>query len=437
MGSKSMFVTDTTDGISHIMAIKNMSAMSQKFNIRYEKVTDITGTTSAFAILQQFYLNRGNTVLFPIFSKIAATYERYKVNVLKFHFATSALSASGSNVSNGRLLMATSFDVDAGTFTTKNQMENYGRAESFAPFTPLVTLDVLEEHRRRKGTDFSLNEYWVNGSANQLSPVTGIGKLYDIGNFQLAGNGNIDSTSQLGELWVEFAFEMIDTIQDTPLGDVVLAAKYTTVPVSTVSRFLTGVQQAGSNMSLVLAANTITLPFAGNFFVFLRFSAATSYTDTNAMTAGTNGTLLSILAVNGVVDTATGATAGIGSGGITMVMGYFVSCTAPNVVLTYAGTPTIVGTTAADVFVCQVPSDIITFFKKGNELSRIDKLETLLGKMLKIKDDEWDRDWQCRSYDMRKPEIPSRLGSPPGGGRAIEDDAKSVSSQGRYFGLGK
>jgi len=386
-----------TDGISRMMSLKNNSNPVQPFNVRWEKIVDITGTTSAFAILQQFFLNPGNTVLFPIFSKEAATYEQYRVNVMRFHFVTSALSASGTNVSNGRLLMATNFDPDQGNFTTKNQMENYTRAESFAPFTDHVIHDVLEVSRKRKGDDFAVKNFYVNGSANQLTPVTGQAKFYDFGNFQFAGNGNIDATSQLGELWVEYSFTMINPLQETPLGDAIVMAKYLTTPVTAASRFLSGVQQAGSNMSLILAANTITIPVAGEFFCSLHFSAATSYTDVNVVSVSAGGTLLSILASNGVADNV--AQSGDGSGSVSLTTTFFVSCIVPNVVITYAGTPTIAGTTRADLTVVQVPSDVITALKT-DELSRLANLESMVKKLT------LSRRWSESDFDEKEPECP-------------------------------
>jgi hypothetical protein len=413
-----MNMVTSSDGLNQSMTMTNNSSIEEQFKIRFEKVTDLIGTTSSFALLTngQYYLNPGNTVLFPIFSKIAVTYEQYRVNVLRFHYVTQSYTASGTNVGAGRIIMATDFDPDAANFVTKSQMENYEKSVAFEPYARHVVHDVLAAKSARK--DLPLKSYFVSGSANQLSPVTGQAKFYDLGNFQVAGSGTVDATSIIGELWVEYSFTMIRPIQEVPLGDAILAAHYIVTPVTASSRFLSGVQQVGSNMSLTLAANTITIPIAGNFFVTYNASAATSFTDANNLSVGAGGTLLTVLCSVGVADNYTG-TGSAGSGGTLAIWNFVVSCTVPGVVITFPGTPTIVGATKADIWCMQIPSDIITVFAKQKECDRIDRLEKMMRNLVLT-----NEDWSCHSYDKLKPEIPMR---------SIEPDQKSQSSQSRFF----
>jgi len=319
-------------------------------------------------------------------------------------------------------MMATDFDPDASNFSTKNQMENYEKCVAFEPYARHVVHDVIEAASSRKFSrgmgmeDLQMKNYFVNGSANQLAPITNGAKFYDVGNFQVGGSSTVDGTSTIGELWVEYSFTMIRPIQDVPLGDTILTAHYLTTPVTATSRFLTSAQQTGSNLTVTFAANTMTLPYAGNFFIFMNFSAATSYTDANAFTAGTNGTLLSVWCNAGVADGASPSP--VGSGTNNLVGMYLVSCTAPGVIMTYAGTPTIVGATRADIWVTQVPSDIVTFFTKKNELSRLDKIEHMLAK-LTCRDDWRDSKLELDYCNSRVPPIPSRF---------QDEDTKSQSS---------
>jgi len=388
LGGSPLGMRVSSDGLNQSLTMTNNSRIEEKFQVRFEKVTDLVGTTSAFALLTngQYYINPGNSVLFPIFSKIATTYEQYRVNRLRFHYVTQCYTASGTNVGAGRVMMATNFDPDAGSFTTKTQMENYEKCVAFEPYARHVVHDVMEAHRSRM-VNTSVNNYYVSGSANVLTPVTGQAKFYDLGNFQVGGAGMVDATSIIGELWVEYSFTMIRPVQESPIGDSIAAAHYTTVPVTATSRFGTGAQQTGSNLNLTLGANTITLPFAGNFLVVFRASAATSYTDANSISAGTGGSLLAIW--NG------GASQGIsfiGSGTTAAVLATVVACTAPGVVLTVAGTPTIVGAVLGDLWVCQVPSDIVTLLSPLERLKRrVDELAREFGQAPDL-DPEWGKD---------------------------------------------
>jgi len=388
-----------SDGINKSMVMQNSSTIEDTFQIRMEKVVDIIGSTSAFSLIQSYYLNPGNTVLFPIFSQIAATYEQYRINRLRFHFVTQAYTASGSAVGSGRLIMTTSFDPDDANFTTKNQMENYEGSDPFPPFTPHVIHDVIEKRKKRKigGTsDLPLNNYFVYSSANSETPVTGAGKFYDPGNFQFAACATVDGTSTLGELYVEYGFTMIRPKQQVPLGQNIIAAKYAFTPVSTTSHFGTPVQRSQSTLALTFTANAFTIPVNGTFLCLFVGYGATSWTDASTISAGTGGSLLQVWNA----DTVTGF--GAGSGGTTWAAGQWVNVTGGSCVVTYSASPTIVGAATADMVVVQVPSGIVTLAMKEQKTEdRVAILENQLRKLLADKNG-WDTeeskdDWHCRN----------------------------------------
>jgi len=77
---------------------------------------------------------------------------------------------------------------------------------------------------------------------------------------------------------------------------------------------------------------------------------------------------------------------------------FIVSCTAANVVLTWAGTPTIVGNAFLDLVVTQVPASIITLLSEGSRLERLEKLI----KQLTLS----QGDWGNSDFDEKEPELP-------------------------------
>lgn len=199
-----------TDGINSSRVVTNRSTIEDTFQVRREKIGNISGT-AAFTVAQSLYINPGNSVLFPIFSQIAATYEEYRINKLEFTFETDAYTATNGTASAGKVILATNFDPDDAQFSSDTQMENYVGSVKGPPYAPIIAHNVLMAGRGRQvggRGDFSLNNYFVYPSANSLGPGTDNAKFYDAGLFQLATSGNA-VTTEIGELYVTYSFTMI------------------------------------------------------------------------------------------------------------------------------------------------------------------------------------------------------------------------------------
>jgi hypothetical protein len=266
-------VSLVSDGVNSGSVWKNSSAESVTFPICREKISDITTTSTAFVIQNSLYLNPGNTSLFPIFSLIAANYEQFRCNHLRFYFRTEAYMASGTVVSAGLVGMATNFDPDDAAFTEMTQLENYAHSESGAPFTGVFCHDVIAHRRKRakysNDPSMALKSYYVYSSANQAAPSTSTSKFYDLGLFQQACSGC--QTGILGELWVEYGFTMINRKQQTPLGQSLLTAHYKDTGTDCTAAAPFGapsmVSQAGSNIGLTFTSTTFVLPVVYGRFV--------------------------------------------------------------------------------------------------------------------------------------------------------------------------
>jgi len=286
-----------TDGISSSRVYTNTSSLEDHFSRRREKIADISGSTSAFLLQQQLYINPGNSVLFPIFSQIAAVYEEYRVHHLRFTLETEAYTASGTAQSAGIACMATNFDPDDSVFSNLTQMENYYGSVKGPPYATKMVHDVIASHRGRKGGnrqsgDLSLNNYFVYSSGNSAAPSNSTSKFYDIGLFLLAV-ANMVGTGIIGELYVEYEFTMIRPKQQTPLGQNLLYAHVVEGPAVTAaasgSAFLGttgGILRAGSTLPTVSTKNTFTLPVAGVFLV--NYSWGGSVAATATFTPGSN-----------------------------------------------------------------------------------------------------------------------------------------------------
>jgi len=169
-----------------------------------EKVADITAT-SGFTN-QTYYINPGNSLLFPIFSASAVNYETYipRGQVMGFHFLTQSFVSTGQESSAGSVTMVVNYDPTDPPFTDQNQMEDYVGMVKGPPFTSFSLNIPIKKLRSSE----SVKAYFVNPSNNTAAYSTDSPKFYDYGTFQIATNNNTN-TGVIGSLYVEYEFEMI------------------------------------------------------------------------------------------------------------------------------------------------------------------------------------------------------------------------------------
>lgn len=86
-------MSSVSDGLNTGMVWKNSNQVRDHFNRRFEKVADLISPGAAFTILQSLFLNPGNSVLFPVFSQIASTYEEYICHLLRFWYRGESYTA--------------------------------------------------------------------------------------------------------------------------------------------------------------------------------------------------------------------------------------------------------------------------------------------------------------------------------------------------------
>jgi len=350
-----------TDGISIMKTIHNASVIEDTFSVRREKVSDIIGTTATtLNVNLALYINPGNSVLFPIFSQIAATYEQFRVNECIFSYETEAYAASGTAVSAGKVILATNYDPADSQFSTATQMENYFNSDRGAPYCEIVHDVLLGDHALK---DEPLKTYFVNSSANLIAPTsdTTNNKFYDLGLFQLACQGNASATAEIGELYVTYSFTMIRPKQQTPTGQNLPSSHYTGAVQTTANAFVGTTKQAGSNLNLTVASNVITFSTPGRFFVVYTATATTSTIAPPTYGAGVTQAILA-----GRYSAAGGVFSGQGTADITM--SFFVDVNS-TVAATLTWSAVIVGGLLWDLVVSQVPGALAL------KLSPVDLLE--------------------------------------------------------------
>lgn len=159
--------------------------------IHSEYIGDILGSTSAFDVPLSVAINPGNSQSFPWLSKLATRFESYVFDKLDFRFETTASTAT-----TGYVAMIPDYDpMDAGP-ASKQDAFQYESAIKVAPWQSCLCHSLKSNLHKRK-------TYFVRGTVVPEDVA-----LYDTGNLFVCVGGN-PSTSQIGELWVDYAVHLM------------------------------------------------------------------------------------------------------------------------------------------------------------------------------------------------------------------------------------
>lgn len=168
-----------------------------------EYVADViagVGTPTGFDLIA-LAINPGQAATFPWLSKVAANYESYQFDLLKFCYETEAPTSLG-----GTLIMTLDYDASDSAPTTKQQAMAYRSAVRSAPWSPCEHLSLMEDLRKSK----------TNFVRPGPQPINTDIKTYDIGNLFLISQGVTTPAAAMGELYVEYSVRLM-----TPVYDVV------------------------------------------------------------------------------------------------------------------------------------------------------------------------------------------------------------------------
>lgn len=376
-----------SDGLNRALQMHNNSSIIDHFPRRMEKVTDLAFTNTLFNNQYQYYLNPGNTELFPIFSRVAAVYEQFRCNFLRFHYVTEAYTASGSNVSAGKLIMATNVDPEDPKFLSATQMENYTGSDRTVPFSS-ITHDPLSTMRKLKNkqgrSHMPLNEYFVYPSGNLPAPVNTSAKFYDMGLFQLASSGlpSAATNIEIGELYVEYQFDMIRPRDVSSVGAGLLACHIREYPGATASSANPfgsgghGVLATGSNIQPLTSVSggfgTVAWPEAGNFLVLISVVGSVSSDLTFTNVSSTYGNVVPSVFQNdnnsfsNTTHTGTGAS-------MAFVYTNFDSSGLGGFKFSLPG----MGSGTLDIFISQLPQTIFSIPKQVGDVKESEKVQVL------------------------------------------------------------
>jgi len=208
-----------------------------------EFIGDVTGSV-AFTNTP-YFINPGNSALFPWLSLCAAQFEEYQLLGMIVEFkSTSAVALNSTNTALGTVILATDYDTYDFAFTSKQQMEAYQFSTSAAP--SLSQIHPIECDPKKN----VLQNLFIRSGA-----PSGDQRFYDVGVFQLATVG-MQAASVIGELWVSYQVKFMKPKLPTPLGQNLCCAHYKSGSMPTVVDWRLLIKQAGSTCDLTWGAPT-------------------------------------------------------------------------------------------------------------------------------------------------------------------------------------
>jgi len=206
--SDSMVLKD--DQVPQFKAHGNRTTIAHR-----EYITDIIApTVPANFSATPYVVNAGQPATFPWLASLAARFQKYRFRGLVFEFKTLSADYS-TGAALGSVILATNYNTNDATFSSKISMENSAFAVSCKPSQSM--LHPLE-------CDPSLDSPWKY-TRDGINPVSAP-QLYDVANVYVATQGlTAPAGTVLGELWATYVVDMIEPIIPPP-GTGSLAGAY-------------------------------------------------------------------------------------------------------------------------------------------------------------------------------------------------------------------
>lgn len=215
-----------------------------------EYLGDILSSTG-FSLQVQATLNPGLAEYFPWLSNVAKMYTQYRFNSLLFMYKSTS-GALSTTQALGQVMGATSYNVYDPVPATKSAMLNQPFASSKVPSEDCIwPVECAPSMTSQQGL------LYVRGG----TPSTGDLRMYDLGTFNLATNGQASADLRIGELWVIYD---IDFYKPELPATNIAATNYTIISNSAYTNAAplgSGTQTVTQNdLGLTVSGTVITFP---------------------------------------------------------------------------------------------------------------------------------------------------------------------------------
>jgi hypothetical protein len=355
-----------------------------------EYVGDVVLSSAGF-VNTQYAINPGNAVLFPWLSTIAANFNKYRFQSLRFRYEpiTSGYATAGQT---GDIIFSLNPDASDPAPVAQAQVYDLQMKQSGMPCDNFTLHDRQGESPIVMAELNKQDSYYVRVGA---APANTDIKTYDVGTLNLSTIGTATSGT-CGKLFVEYTVLLHSPVLVQPATGGVVHF-YGPAP-TTGNNFASAVLKPGGTPALsgiTLGTNTILFPagIPGNYLVFLGIYGSTSVTSPTAPTLTAGATAFSIFAAD-QISTENSAASTVATYALMQS-----AITVANSGGTYTlGTPsTIVGGSDVDIFIVSLPVSVLTMTSSEKQSvleNRLKRMEMLMDRMslaqTSLSDDEFD-----------------------------------------------
>lgn len=281
-------------------SIPMMHSEGQSVTVRHKEFLTEVRSSTTFLVQRSFTINPGNATTFPWLSRLANSYQQYRIKGLVFHYVpTSGSAVSSTNNALGSVMLQTSYRSNDTAPSSKIELLNeYWSSEAMPSeaFCHPIECNPAEN-------PFNIQYIRADDSLipSQDSPL-----LYDMGTTHLCVSGQQASGVTLGDLWVTYEVELKKPIisSNVTTSPALYTAYINSSGPTFAAPFPTVTTNRG-NLPLQLSGRTLSLPakYYGTFWVVVSYeSTAGSFTNLQMTGAPT----VSNCTIINFIDTASG-----------------------------------------------------------------------------------------------------------------------------------
>jgi hypothetical protein len=233
----------------------------------HEFIYDVIGNGADFGIVNggnPFPLNPAQATTFPWLSTIAKQWERYRIKYLDIEYRreVSEFATAGTT---GKVMIHVDLDAADGPPATKTQVLDTDRR---------LLLDMMpceNKKLRIPGRLFHPVGSPLLSRPGGLPSATDI-RLYDAGNIWVSTSGTVDNTTKLGEIHLNYAFELsvpvLESTTTAPINNSLSSFSETNsaAGATTVAQVQPLATVVTNGLGITNTAGSFTLP-VGNFMV--------------------------------------------------------------------------------------------------------------------------------------------------------------------------
>lgn len=369
-------------GISQSLRSQKSSVIGDIVKMPYrEECLGSFSTSIAFAN-STYIINAANSATLPWLSTIAAKFEYYRFNRLLLKFVSSSADAVGStNTALGTVLANTNYDVLDAAFTSQIQMEDYGGGKRHMETIPSRNATHVIEPLGVKGGVAGGFRFCLPSGATTAAaapyPSSSSAHDYDVGLLQVASVG-AQAASVAGRLYICYQVDLANPKLETPLGQALPVSHFVLGP-TTANAFAGSSLKSGSNLSVTLGTNQLTINSAGRYLVNYVAWAGTSVTAVGNLTASTGAT--AVLGYSSGSGNSLSSQVNAGSGTALFIDIGCYDIASGGGIITISNT--VVGTCYGDLWVTQVPSGL-SFDTQPSKVATLESQVNELARMVRV-----------------------------------------------------